>query len=196
MAAVLAALMTLGGVASASATIRLRLSEAGKPVPVGSEVYFTGLLSPQGSSGHVEFGGAGPLKSNNSALDKVQATAGGAGQGGGWRLRGQVDSVALSSTGHATIITSKLAIAKEPGPPPPPPPGGVGTAAAEPECWFPLPQKITGTFPTSGKAVVSGTAKAAASSACKLAGFRVGFTLELQSPRLTGFPVLETSLLG
>jgi hypothetical protein len=63
------------------------------------------------------------------------------------------------------------------------------------ECWHQLPKKLTGTFSTSGLAVISGQAKAKPSKACHLPGFPVSFTLELR-PTLDGSSTLQTRLLG
>jgi hypothetical protein len=167
----------------------LRLSESGVPVAQGTEVAYSLVLRPEGHSGYGLQVGGGPL-TNEAKTDGFTTNEGGAGQVGGWSVDGTIETIALSSSGKATITATGEAIANnEIGPPPPP--LAHGTAA---ECFYPLPKKLNGTFSTSGIAVVTGTAKAKPSKSCHLPGFGVSFTLELVPNGQSGSP-LETSLL-
>jgi hypothetical protein len=191
------AVMLVAGASSeaASAEGLLRLSQGGVPVAQGMEVGYQLVLRPEGFSGSALEAGGGPLV-NESKVDGFKANEGADGQGG-WLVRGTIEAIALGGNGKATITMSGEAIANDEVEPPPPPPPPLLTRGSIPklECFYPLPNKLKGTFSTSGVAVVTGITKAKPSKACHLPGFGVSFTLELVPNELSG-PPLETSLVS
>jgi hypothetical protein len=172
----------------------LNLSAGSSSLAAGTEVSFTESLRPQGYQGHAEQAGAGPLSANDVRLDSVRILEGAAGQGGGWLVQGTIESITLSSAGKATIAESGEEIADSEVTPPPPSIPLSGGSTPLWECWHQLPKKLTGTFSTSGLAVISGQTKAKPSKACHLPGFSVSFTVELR-PTLGESSLLQTSLL-
>ncbi len=179
---------------ASAAKALLRLSEGGVPVAQGTEVGALLTLRPEGFSGSALQIAGGPLV-NEAAVDGFTAYQGGDGTGS-WAVHGTVEAIALAADGRAMVSLSGEAIAddetegtKPVGPPPP-----SALAVQKWECFYPLPKKLKGTFPTSGAAVVTGTTSAKPSKLCSLPGFRVSFTLELLPEGLAGQP-LETSLM-
>jgi len=193
MAAVAALVLGLSYASAAAAAKRvLELSEAGRPVPAGTEVGFAGSISPEGREGTAQFGGAGPLEPNGAAVDRITARAAYGGQTGGWLVDGEITQLTLTGAGKARIEDSGLAISPDevkPVEPPPPPLLAVGGQ----ECWYRLPGKLAGTFPTTGLAVISGHAVAKPSSSCTKPGFTVAFTLTIHSEQ-EGRLTLETAV--
>jgi len=185
-------LVLSNGSAAAAAKRVLELNEAGRPVPVGTEVGFAGLIRPEGREGTAEFGGAGPLEANGAATDRIVARAAYGGPAGGWLVEGEITNVSLTSAGKATIEDRGLAISPNEVKGVEPPPLSLPAAAGQ-ECWYRLPGKLTGTFPTTGSAVISGHAVAKPSHSCTEPGFTVTFTLTIHSEQ-GGRSTLETSV--
>ena len=174
---------------AASAKSVLRLSDGGVPVAQGVEVAYSLVLRPEGFTGYGLQVGGGPLV-NEAKVDGFTTNEGGDGVAG-WSVNGTIEAIALRSNGKATVTATGERITNDEVGPPPPPILARGAAA---ECSYPLPNKLKGTFSTSGVAVVTGTTKAKPSKACRLPGFGVSFTLELVPSGQSG-PPLETSLV-
>lgn len=176
----------------ASAKGVLLLSNGGAPVAQGAEVAYSLTFRPEGSSGYGLQVGGGPLV-NEAKVDGFTTNEGGDAVAP-WSVNGTIEAIALKRNGKATVTaTGETLTNNEIGPPPPPPPPLVDRGSAA-ECSYPLPNKLKGTFSTSGVAVVMGTTKAKPSKACHLPGFGVSFTLELVPSGQSG-PPLETSLV-